>query len=65
MDEAGQQYVYVVEAGVNVARRRIVQTAGFSGGGILVSRGLAEGEKLVSVGVQKLTDGALVTAEQL
>lgn len=63
MDEAGQQYVYVVEPGVKKARKRTVQTAGFAEGGILVSQGLAEGETVVSVGVQKLTDGAQVTTE--
>jgi RND family efflux transporter MFP subunit len=63
MDEAGQQYVYVVESGVKKAQKRTVQTAGFAEGGILVSQGLAEGESVVSVGVQKLTDGAQVTTE--
>ena len=63
MDEAGQQYVYVVEPGVKKAQKRTVQTAGFAEGGILVSQGLAEGETVVSVGVQKLTDGAQVTTE--
>lgn len=63
MDEAGQTFVYVAGASDKLARRRLVQTAGFAQGGILISRGLAEGETVVSVGVQKLTDGALVTAE--
>jgi RND family efflux transporter MFP subunit len=63
MDEAGQHYVYVVVPGTKTVRRRPLQAVGFARGGILVSRGLAEGETVVSVGVQKLTDGALVTAE--
>jgi RND family efflux transporter MFP subunit len=63
-DESGQQYVYVVDAG-NTARRRPVQTTGFAKGGIAVSHGLTEGEKVVGIGVQKLTDGALVDVEQI
>jgi membrane fusion protein, multidrug efflux system len=63
MDEAGQQYVYMVEPGGKTAHKRIVQTAGFAKGGIVVSRGLAEGETVVAVGVQKLTDGAHIAKE--
>lgn len=65
MDEGGQAFVYVVGAADKTARRRLVQTAGFAKGGILISRGLAEGETVVSIGVQKLTDGARITAEQI
>ncbi len=62
-DDAGQQYVYVVEPSGDKAQKRLVQTAGFAQGGVLVSYGLAEGETVVSGGVQKLTDGALVVKE--
>jgi RND family efflux transporter MFP subunit len=62
-DEAGQTFVYVAGASDKLARKRLVRTAGFAQGGILISYGLAEGETVVSVGVQKLTDGALITAE--
>jgi len=62
-DDAGQQYVYIVEPGGDKALKRLVQTAGFAQGGVLISHGLAEGETVVSGGVQKLTDGAYVEKE--
>ncbi|HNW44413.1 MAG TPA: efflux RND transporter periplasmic adaptor subunit [Elusimicrobiales bacterium] len=65
MDEAGHQFVYIAEEGGKVARKRLISTAGFSNGGILVSSGLSGGEKVVSEGVQKLTDGARIAAEAI
>lgn len=65
MDEAGQQFVYIAEEEGKAARKRIISTAGFSNGGILVSSGLSGGEKVVSEGVQKLTDGARIAAEAI
>ncbi|MFA6583293.1 MAG: efflux RND transporter periplasmic adaptor subunit [Elusimicrobiaceae bacterium] len=62
MDEAGSPYVYVIAAG-NRARKRIVSSAGFREGGILISSGLRGGENIVSEGVQKLSDNALTEPE--
>ncbi|HBB68134.1 MAG TPA: hypothetical protein DCZ93_12755 [Elusimicrobia bacterium] len=64
-DDNGEQYVYVVEPGGNKAQKRLVQTAGFTQGGVLVSKGLAGGETVVCNGVHKLTDGAQIVTEQL
>ena len=65
MDETGGQYVYVAEPDGKTVHKRGVRTAGFANGGILVSSGLAAGEQVVSVGVQKLSDGALITTGQI
>ncbi len=65
LDESGQQYVYVAEPGAASVRKRIIKTSGFANGGILVSSGLAAGEQVVSAGVQKLSDGALISMGQL
>jgi len=65
VDEAGRQFVYVAEQGNTVARKRVIRTAGFANGGILVSGGLSGEEKVVFEGVQKLTDGARIAAEAI
>lgn len=65
MDEAGRQFVYIAEQGESVARKRVIRTAGFSNGGILVSSGLSGEERVISEGVQKLSDGARIAAEAI
>jgi RND family efflux transporter MFP subunit len=66
----GGYYVYVIEGGADAegvagaarARRRQVTTGGFEDGGVVVIHGLAEGDRIVVAGAQKLDDGVLVNA---
>lgn len=62
-DDSGQKYLYVVEPGGNTVAKRLVETAGFARGGVLVSRGLTGGEIVVSGGAHKLSDGAHIAKE--
>ena len=62
-DDSGQKYLYIVEPGGNTVKKRLVETAGFAQGGVLVSQGLTGGETVVSGGAQKLTDGAHIAKE--
>lgn len=50
-------FVYVVDKG-NKAQRRTIKIAGRSKGNYIVSEGLAEGDKVLLSGFDKLTDGS-------
>lgn len=61
----GQFFVYVAEAGEGgalVARMRPVALGAVVGNHYLVKDGLTEGERLITGGIQKISDGAPVTA---
>jgi len=62
---SGQYFVYVVEPGQGggtVARQRSVETGPVVGNDYVITSGLKPGEKLIVSGVQKIRDGAPVTA---
>ena len=58
----GDYFVYVIEQDDEESRayRRPVETGGFADGGIVILHGIAEGDVVVTSGVQKLDDGVLV-----
>jgi len=64
-DSETGEYVYVADGPEGTVKRRAVRTAGFAQGKILVLSGLTEGELVVSSGVQKLSDGAKISARPL
>lgn len=57
-------YVYTVDLKEKIARKRIVETAGFANGGVVVSRGVSAGDIVVSEGAQKLSDGTTVETDE-
>lgn len=61
LDDGGQPYVYVVEAGV--ARRHDVTTGPASGNLVAISSGLTAGDKIVTQGGTALEDGMKVRAK--
>ncbi len=61
----GQYFAYVAEPGESgglVARMRPVTLGAVVGNHYIVQEGLAEGERLIVGGIQKIGDGARVTA---
>jgi RND family efflux transporter MFP subunit len=63
VDESGAPCVYVVEQDGRV-RRKAVEVAGFIGEGTTLSRGIAEGERVVTSGTPMLADGVAVTVAE-
>lgn len=63
---SGQHFVFVAEPGPQggmVARQKPVQVGEILGNDYVVRSGLKEGDKLIVSGIQKLGDGAPVTAQ--
>ena len=59
----GGYFVYIVKKESDEesrAQRRAVETGGFADGGIVILHGIAEGDVIITGGVQKLDDGVLV-----
>jgi RND family efflux transporter MFP subunit len=64
---SGQYFAFVAEPGANgglVARQRPVQVGELIGNDYVVTGGLKPGDKLITVGIQKIGDGAPVRAEE-
>jgi RND family efflux transporter MFP subunit len=59
---AGNPRVFVVEG--DRARERVVETDGKEKDRILVSKGLSKGDKVVTGGVELLSDGRLITLRE-
>lgn len=59
IDEQGESCVFVVANGRQVERRK-VETTGFVGERIAISRGVSQGENVVISGTPMLADGAIV-----
>jgi RND family efflux transporter MFP subunit len=61
----GQPFVFLAEErdGALVARQRAVELGAIFGNGYVVRKGIEPGERVVVAGVQKLRDGAPVTAD--
>jgi RND family efflux transporter MFP subunit len=57
----GGYFVYVVDEKDKRARRRPVEINGYSKNSIRVTKGLSEGNIIITKGVQKLDDGVLVS----
>ena len=64
IDDGARPFVYIVTPGEKVARKRLVETAGFAKGGVVISAGIKAGETVVSEGAQKLSDGAAIEADE-
>ena len=61
----GQYFAYVAEPGDKggfVARQRLVRLRPLTGAEYLIENGLKAGDRLIVSGIQKITDGATVTA---
>lgn len=61
-EREGLNYLYVVDSD-GLARLRMVTVGDSSGGRVAVLSGLSPGERIVTAGRQKVTDGAPVTGE--
>ena len=59
-DEKGQAYVWQVDQGFHIARHQVDVGAMTNGGNIIIKSGLVDAEKIVTAGVQNLTEGLKV-----
>jgi len=59
-DEKGQAYVWKVDAGFKIARHTVTVGTMMDGGKIIVKSGLATGDRIITAGVQTLTEGTKV-----
>jgi RND family efflux transporter MFP subunit len=55
----GRRYVWL--AGNNTAKRRFVKTAGLTDSGIVVTEGLSPGDRLITEGFQKVSEGMKIS----